>query len=159
MPMPGFSLTKRVSGSPEEVFSIYADLGNAAERISGITRVEILDEGPVGVGTRFRETRVMMGREATEEMEVTAFEPPSSYTVECLSHGTHYVSVFTFEDAGEGETDVTVRFDAFPRSFLAKLLSPLGALMMGTVRKCTQGDLDDLAAYAAEQRRAAAEPA
>ncbi len=147
--MPGFSVTRRVSGSPDEVFALYADLENAAERISGITKMEILTDGPVGVGTRFRETRVVMKREATEEMEVTAFDPGKSYKVECHSHGTHYVSVFSFADAGEGETDVTVRFDAHAQSFVAKLFSPLGWLMMGTVKKCTQGDLDDLAAYAA----------
>lgn len=152
--MAGFSLTKRVTGRPEDVFALYADLRNAADRISGITKLEVLTDGPVGVGTRFRETRVMMGREATEEMEVTAFDPPRSYTVECHSHGTHYLSTFSFAEADSGQTDVTVRFDATPQSLFAKLLSPLAGLMMGTVKKCTQGDLDDLAAFAASRRTA-----
>ena len=60
----------------DRVFSIATDLQNAPERIGGITKLEVLTDGPFGLGTRWRETRVMFGREATEVMWVTAFDPP-----------------------------------------------------------------------------------
>ena len=64
----------------------------------------MLTEGSVGVGTRWRETRAMMKKEAVEEMEVTAFESPSYYTVHCDSCG--YVVEWTFrvEPSAGGST-------------------------------------------------------
>ena len=141
--MASVTVRERVAAPPAEVFAIYADIGRAAERIDGIDRVEVLTPGRVGVGTRFRETRTMFGKEATEEMEFSAFEPPDGYTVRCESHGTLYVSRFDFVPVGD-ETEVRVHFDARPQSLFAKLMSPLAFLMTKTVRKAMTQDLSDL---------------
>lgn len=58
-----------------EVFEAFADLTNLANTVKAITQVELLTEGPIGVGTRFKETRVMFGKEASEIMEITQFKP------------------------------------------------------------------------------------
>ena len=50
------------------------DVEHAADTLSGIGAVEMLTEGPYAVGTRWRETRSMMGMTASEEMEVTEVE-------------------------------------------------------------------------------------
>jgi len=50
-----------------------AHIDNFRKAVPGITSVEFLSETRSGVGTRFRETRVMNGREATVELEVTEF--------------------------------------------------------------------------------------
>ena len=65
----------------EDVFAVFTDLHRAAERIRGIERLEVLTDGPVGKGTRFRETRIMFRREATEEHRVRrpiSPKPPAS---------------------------------------------------------------------------------
>jgi hypothetical protein len=62
---------------------VFTDLDGAAERVDGIQKLEKLTDGPVGLGTRFRETRRMFRKEAAEEMEFTAFEPGRSYGVCC----------------------------------------------------------------------------
>ena len=81
------------------VFKVFSDLENAADRISGIKSIEMLTEGPMQVGTRWRETRTFMKRDATEEMEITAFEPDKHYSVGAESCGcvyeTHFASVPT----------------------------------------------------------------
>ena len=74
-----------VNAPCEQVFDVFADFKNAPARVDGIEKVEMVTGDDVGVGTKFRETRVMFGRESTEEMEVTEFEPGKKYTVEANS--------------------------------------------------------------------------
>ena len=89
--------TERIVSRPvPEVFARFTDLSTAAERIKGIEELEVLTEGPIRVGTRFRETRIMFRRPATEEMEITAFEKDEMYTISCDSCGCHYETVFRF---------------------------------------------------------------
>ena len=59
----------------DDAFAFVSDFANAPKRIKSILRVNVLTPGPVGVGTRFTETRVMFGREATETRtcEATTF--------------------------------------------------------------------------------------
>lgn len=93
-------MEKTVNGPADRVFEVFSDIQHCGDRIKGITKVEVLSDVKQGTGLRWRETRVMLGKEATEEMEMTASEPPNSYTVEARSHGMHYISVFTFEPRG-----------------------------------------------------------
>jgi carbon monoxide dehydrogenase subunit G len=152
--MPRVSVTTRIAEPVEEVFALAADLGNAPGRIKGIKQVEFLTAGPVGVGTRFRETRVMFGKEASEVMEFVTFEPNRGYALAAESCGARYLTTFRFEPDGAG-TMVTVDFEAKPVSFFARLLSPLSRLMSGMVRKCLQQDLDDLKSAAESAGRPA----
>lgn len=145
--MPKLSASTHIAKSPDDVFKLFADIGNADKYVSGIRKVEMLTDGPVGVGTRFRETRVMFNREATEEMEVTSFDPGKSYRVETKSHGAHYTSTFQFKPEGEG-TNVTVDFKVEPVSMLAKLMTPISRVMTESTRKLLQQDLDDIKTYA-----------
>ena len=105
--MGPITASKRVSAPLESVWNVMADLENAADRIQAIVKLEVLTDGPVGLGTRFRETRIMFKKEATEEMEITAWDPPNSYTTEADGCGCHYTTVFTCERDGDG-TKVTM---------------------------------------------------
>ena len=145
--MATITVSKSIAAPSARVFELFADFENAAENVSGIKALELLNDGPVGVGTRFRETRVMFKKEAAEEMEVTAFEPDRSYTVACESCGCAYESRFDFVESGGG-TEVTMTMNSRPLTFMAKLMSPLGALMAGTMKKCIDQDMEDLRAIA-----------
>ncbi|MEL7058978.1 MAG: SRPBCC family protein [Acidobacteriota bacterium] len=137
-------IERRIEAPPSLVFDVASDFRRATENLSAVESLELLTEGPIGVGTRFRETRIMFGKEATEEMEITAFDPPRSYTVECRSHGTHYVSQFRVEPDGTG-TRYRLIFDARPQSLVAKLMTPLAVLMRGTLEKALRVDFEDVA--------------
>ena len=131
---------------PEKAFAACTDLEAAPDRIRAIVKMEVLGGGEIGVGTRFRETRVMFGREATEEMEITDWAPPKGFVVEARSHGTHYRTVYSFEPEGADATTVTLRFGAEPQTFFAKIMGFVFSGMMKTVEKCLVDDLDDIAA-------------
>ncbi|MEM9347409.1 MAG: SRPBCC family protein [Planctomycetota bacterium] len=136
---------RQISAPIERVYDVFTDLPHAAERVSGIESVEVLTDQPFGVGTRWEETRIMMGKRATETMWITAVEPNRSYTTEAESGGAHYKSTFTFEPNDAG-TRVVMSFEGRPMTWWSKMLSPLGLLMKGSIRKMLHQDLDDLAA-------------
>lgn len=145
--MANLTITARVDASPERTFAVFTDLRNAPAMVQGIDALEVLTDGPIGPGTRFRETRTMFGRPHSETMEIIAWDAPRSYTVGCDSCGTRYESRFTFRPDGAA-TVVELTFSATPVAFMAKLLSPLGSLMIGMCRKLFQKDLDQLKAVA-----------
>ncbi len=139
-------LTEMIEKPEDTVFAGLSNFSRAADMVSGITKIEMLTDGPVGVGTRFRETRIMFGKEATEEMEVTAFEAPRRYVLGCESHGSRYASEFLLTPKGQG-TEVQMSFEATPLTFFAKIMSVLMRPMIKTMAKhCTQ-DLKDMKAY------------
>lgn len=141
--MAKIEVEQRIRAPKPKVFEVFSDFEHVSERIEGIQSLELLTPLPVGVGTKFRETRMMFKKEAVEEMEITQFTPHDSYTVEAHSHGCHYVTTYDFTEEGE-ETLVKMIFETRPISFFAKIFSPLSALMMGTVKKCLMADMTDL---------------
>ena len=150
--MPGVKIEKKIGAPPERVFALSTDLPRLADTVSGIDAVEVLTDGPVGVGTRWRETRTLYGRQATEEMWVTHFEAPRSFVVEAESHGAHYRTDFSFEPDGAG-TRVTLVFSARPVSLLGRIFSVVGRAMFAGVRKALERDLEDLGRAAEASER------
>lgn len=147
--MGKISVSRFVAAPPKRVFEIASDFEHAAERITAIKRLELLNGGEIRKGTRFRETRVMFGKEATEEMEITGFDPPNSYQVGCTSCGCWFETRFRFEPDGSG-TNMVMEFAWKPLTFMAKLMSPLGNMMAKKCVKACDQDLDEIK-YAAEQ--------
>jgi uncharacterized protein YndB with AHSA1/START domain len=100
--MAGFEVSEWIARSPEEVFRFIADTSNAPKVMQSITRMEKLTDGPVAVGTRYRETRVVNGKEAQVELEVAEYTPPRVYAMRNETNGIHtvYRYIFTAERDG-----------------------------------------------------------
>ena len=141
------AVERRVAASPGRVWEAVTDLPDLPRVLSGVQRVEVLTEGGFGVGTRWRETRKMLGKEATEEMTVTECEPPDRYVTVADSHGMHYVSELSLRAEGPDGSVLRMAFSARPadgrrRNLLARLLARFGAK---AVSKALAKDLDDIA--------------
>ena len=136
-------MSELVAATPERTFGVFADFENCADYISGIIKSEVLTDGPIDVGSRFRETRRMFGREASEEMEITIFDPPNAYSLRAFSHGTEYRTRFEFTPE-EGGTRVKMIFEGRPQSFMAKVMGLLfGGMAKKTVINMIRQDLLD----------------
>ena len=143
--MSEIEVSRTVRAPVERVWEVFTDLSQAAERLSGVEKIEVLNPGDFKIGTTWRETRVMHGKTAVEQMTVTVCEPPTRYIVEAQSRGTHYKSEFTFVPTGD-ETEVTMTFGAEPSGAVGKVVGAvLGGFMSRNVAKTMQQDLDDLA--------------
>ena len=128
----------------KDVFEAFSDLEKVEERISGIKKIEILNaSAQMQVGTKWRETRVIFGKEATEEMWVTELMKNKSYVVEAESHGTHYRSTYTFKEAEDGIL-VKMIFEGTPLTFTSKLMSVMMIFFAGSTRKLLEKDMKDL---------------
>ena len=137
------SVERLVSAPCEIVFAVASDIPRWPEVVSSIDRVEMLTPGPVAAGSRFRETRRMFGRAATEEMTVSELMPPQRLVLTAENHGTRYRAEHIFVRA-HNATRLTIVFSGEPMSLFARLMSPLGWLMSGHLKKQLEADLDDL---------------
>ena len=152
----GCKVSEQIDAPADVVFAMAGDFANAAERIRGIKKVEMLTEGPVGVGTKFRETRIMFGKEATETMEVLEFVPGRSYTLGASSCGCEYRTVVSVEPRGKG-SEVTFDFSGTSRTLGAKVMMGLmGWMVKGACGKAIRQDLADLKAAVEKERVGAA---
>jgi hypothetical protein len=137
-----------VKAAPARVFDVFSDLAQAEARVKSIKRLELLTAGPVGKGTRWRETRVMFGKAASEEMEISGFDAPRSYETLAESHGSKYQSRFDFTPDGEG-TRVVMTFSSTPQTLGIKLMTAvMGRVMMRSVAHLMRRDMADLKAVA-----------
>lgn len=151
--MANFSHSVRVRAPAARVFHAISDFPNAPKLIKGITKIEMLTDGPTRVGTTFRETRMMFGREATETMEVSRLEPGRAYELTCMSCGCRYVSEMRAQPVGD-ETDLSLSFQATPLTFVAKVM---GFVMRPLFRSMCKAISNDLVEMKAEiERREAA---
>lgn len=142
--------SKRFNAPIDIVFEGFSDFSMAADRIEGIVSVQMLTDGLTRLGTRFKETRVMFGREATEEMEVTEFAKNERLTVSADSCGSHFETKFRFQAVGD-QTDVNVEMHIQPLTWFAKLMWPVGFLMKGTMTKMIIADFDQTKAWCERQ--------
>ena len=72
--MPIFQNTVTIHRPAEEVFAFLADFENIPAWNYAIEDTSKTSAGPVGVGTRYRQTRTIPSR-STESFEVTVFQP------------------------------------------------------------------------------------
>jgi carbon monoxide dehydrogenase subunit G len=145
--MRELTVSQEVDVPPESVWVIITDLDQFERTISAIEKVERLDDGDgFGVGTRWRETRTMFGRTATEEMEVTSIDHGRSYVTEADSHGAQYRTTMAAAPLGADRTLLSTTFGAEPHGFMAKVLSTtVGRLFDRSTRKALEKDLAEIA--------------
>ncbi|MCU1434845.1 MAG: carbon monoxide dehydrogenase [Pseudarthrobacter sp.] len=144
------SLTHHIHASPDKVWAVISDIPGSAATLSSIEAVQMLSDGPYGEGTRWKETRRMMGRAETVEMWVNQADPPRSTTVKANQGGADYTTRFSLAGR-DGGTDLTVTFGAevVKPTRLSKIYMGLfGKLGMSITRKALAKDLAEIAAKA-----------
>ena len=104
--------------------------------------------GEVTVGTRWRETRRMFGKEATEEFEVTELAPPNRISLRVAgSRGSSgagaYRYAYTLEPTVIG---TLVTLDAEIRG-LTGVMGATGRVFSGVFKRACTKDLDALGTY------------
>ena len=143
-----FQITHTLPAPPDRVFQGLTNLENAHAWMPGLIRVERLSGTAAGVGSRWRETRKMYGTEATEEFEVTAFEPPSRFGLRVDgSKGSSGSGIYTFDyrlSADGGGTRVVL--DASIGG-VSRVREWLGRLFSGMYKKMIAKDLEALAEH------------
>ncbi len=137
-------VTERIQAPRERVWEIITDIEHAAETISAITELTVLERPATGVvGLKWTEARLMFGKEATETMWISAAEENHWYETTAESHGAIYKTRLEIRDAGDG-VELSMNFDATPMSLFARIMSVTSFLLNGTIKKAFQRDLQDI---------------
>lgn len=152
-----FQATEIVPAPPERVFHVLTDIDNA-RWLPGLVSVERVGDVRQGVGMRWRETRVMRGKEATEELEVTHYHPPSHFGVRIdgtrgsVGRGTYAFDYRLAQRVGGTEVRMTGRIDGL----LPGMLRWMSPLLGGMFKRVCSKDLRSLAEHLARPEHAAA---
>ena len=130
------------------VFNTVADINQFSKAIPHIVKVEILSDVRSGVGTKFRETRLMKGREAATDLEVTEFAQNEHVRLVADSHGTIWDSVFAVKSIAGG-TELTLTMDAKSDKLIPKIMN---RLIYGMVKKALERDMDSVKEYCEKEK-------
>jgi uncharacterized protein YndB with AHSA1/START domain len=110
-----FATEVDIDRPPEDVFALLTDIDRLPEWQSSAASASA--EGPLGPGTRIRETRRLMGREFHVVHEVTAYDPPHRFDFESVEGPMPLTIRHTLEPSGGG-THVEVVVEAQPKGML-----------------------------------------
>jgi uncharacterized protein YndB with AHSA1/START domain len=126
------------------VFDTVADPAHFADAIGGVTKLEFLSATKSGAGTRFRQSRVINGKEMTLDFDVTEYVPNQRVRIVNEVHGTRWDSLITLTPSN-AFTTLTMRMDTETRPLIPRLLMPL--MLRLFIRKAVERDFDAVKAY------------
>jgi uncharacterized membrane protein len=148
--MTTVTVATEISAPVEQVFDVFTDVERSAERVTNIQKIEMLTVGGLRLGSRWLETRAMLGHPDTVEMELTAFEQNRGYTITHHKAGARIDAVFTFDTVGD-QTRVQIEFILESHGLPPGALAPVRWAMASTVRDVIGQDLEDLKAFIEQQ--------
>ncbi|WP_394232034.1 SRPBCC family protein [Niallia oryzisoli] len=143
-----FEFKRTIHVPIEKAYIGLLDLDSAKHWMHGLVRMERLNDGPVCVGSEWRETRKMFGKEATEHFEVIELNEPDKIVLRCDgTKGTTGKGEFVFTyilTSSDNQTEVTMNGEINELTGLAKFI---GKMVAGTFKKACEKDLDALKVY------------
>jgi len=132
------TITRKINAPIEKVFKAVADISQFSLAIPHIKKVEFLSAKKTGVGTRFRETRVMRGKESMTELEVTEYIENDRIRLVADSHGTIWDTLFTVK-SDNGQTELIMTMEAKSYKLFPQILN---LLMKGFIAKMIERDMN-----------------
>jgi len=126
----------------EQVFAFATTLENEMRWQPEIESIQLDSDGPMGVGTTFREARRSFGRLYECQCDVTEFELNKIFCIQTLSGTIPYRGCRIFEPVSGG-TKVTEMGELQTTGFL-KLLDPLMARLSRKPLKAAYDNLKSL---------------
>ena len=135
-----------IDGSRAAIWAALADIENAADIISGIEKIEVLETPANGlVGLRWKETRMLFGKPATVEKWITDAAENEFSGTRAEDGGFVFLTTNRISDSesGRGMT-LTSSHETRAQGLAAKLKSAPMFLFKGVIRKAILQDLDDI---------------
>ena len=141
--MTPITVTRTIDASIDVVFSTVSDIRQLSKALPHVIRFEFLSVVNSGVGARFRETRLMKGKEVTSELEITEYVENDRVRMVADSHGTVWHTLFTVTSEG-GSTTLTTRMDSRSDKLCSRVMNPL---IRGMIAKAVERDMDLVKAF------------
>ncbi len=137
----------------DKVFVALLDLDAAKHWMEGLVRMERLDNGPMKAGSKWKETRKMYGKEATEYFEVLELERPNKIVlyVDGTKGSTgkgQYMYTYILRSTADG-TEVSLHGEISGLTGLTKIF---GKMMKNIFAKACAKELETLKHYLEKSR-------
>jgi uncharacterized protein YndB with AHSA1/START domain len=128
--MQTFENTVTIQKPAEEVFAFLADFANIPTWNYAIEETHKTSSGPVGVGTRYRQTRSVPST-STESFEVTIFEPGRRLAIQGQI-GPFQAAISYELNAAADTTTLVNRVELDPSAPMLRLIAPLATSRVKT---------------------------
>jgi hypothetical protein len=133
-----------INGSKAAIWAAITNIENAAETISGIENIEVLEKPANGlVGLKWRETRMLFGKPATAEKWITDAVENEFYKTRAEDGGFVFLTTNRIS-AGSGGTTLTSAHETKPQGFGTRLKALPMFLFKGMIKKAILQDLNDI---------------
>lgn len=143
--MPRWAVTLTIAAPVDVVFRTVADVTQFSQAVPSVVKVEFLSDRKTGVGTRFRETRLMKGKAQATELEVTEYAANEHVRLVTPvdEHGFVWDSTFAVRAQGGG-TRLTLTMDARTDRLLGKIML---LFIGGMLQTALEGDMNAVQAF------------
>ena len=141
--MTTYTSSRKISAPVNLVFDTVSQITNFSKAIPQIVNVEILSDQKSGVGTRFKETRLMNGREATTELEVTEFVANERIRLVSDAGSTIWDTVFTVQPDGD-QVELAMVMNASAYKLRSRIMN---VFIKGFVQRALEDDMDAVKQY------------
>lgn len=127
--MTDFALDVEISAPPDRVWAVMSDIEAWPEWTPTVTRVELLDPGPLAVGQR---ARVLQPRLPAAVWRITALEPGRSFTWVTRSPGVVVTARHSVEPApGGSRAHLALHFGGLLGPLVARITRGLNTRYLG----------------------------
>jgi hypothetical protein len=142
-----------INGSRSAVWAATTDIEHFAQLLSGVEKIVIVERPTSGlVGLKWKETRMLFGKEATVEKWITEAKENEFYTTRAEDSG--FVFITTNRISGsDGSVVLTGIHETRPQGFAAKLKSLPMVFFKGIIKKAILKDLNDIKAAVEKTKR------
>jgi hypothetical protein len=136
-----------IKASKGAIWAAMSDIEHAAQSITGIDKIEILERPESGlVGLKWRETRMLFGKPATADKWITDAVENEYYKTRAESDGFIFLSTMRIADGVDGAVLIS-EHDSQPQTFATKIMAiPMSLFFKGVAKKALVQDLNDIKA-------------
>ncbi|MBT8181523.1 MAG: SRPBCC family protein [Eudoraea sp.] len=134
-----------IKAPKEKVWKVITDIENSVNTISGIEKIEILNKPKdTVVGLKWKETRTIFGKSATETMWITEATENNYYKTRAESNGAIYQTILKLSEK-ENTTFLTMEFSTEAITVRGKIMAFIfGRMLNKTMKKLIKKDLSDI---------------
>ncbi|WP_297696631.1 SRPBCC family protein [uncultured Eudoraea sp.] len=134
-----------IKAPKDKVWKVITDIENSVNTISGIEKIEILNKPKdTVVGLKWKETRTIFGKSATETMWITEATENDYYKTRAESNGAIYQTILKLSEK-ENTTFLTMAFSSEAITVRGKIMAFIfGRMLNKTMKKLIKKDLSDI---------------
>jgi carbon monoxide dehydrogenase subunit G len=121
---PAFSDNITINCPISEVFHFISDISNGPKLNEDIIEVVKLTDGPIAVGTKFKEAKTIRGRNAEAIIEVVQYQPTSVFSARSEANGLIVTYQYQMNEEANG-TRVNFQCEVKTSGIVMSLTKPL----------------------------------